>query len=87
MPPEQKGEALKIIGLFVGAAIAMAASASHATVVFSDNFDDGDVSDWAKSDNGGITSYINTQAALAPGTGLSMIVGFDAPTGGSDRIV
>lgn len=62
---------------------------AQALVVFSDNFDDGDVSDWTKTDNSGgaINSFVTTTAALPSGSGLAMLVGFNAPPGGSNIIV
>jgi hypothetical protein len=61
-------------------------SASATTIVFSDNFDDGDVSDWVKTDNSGgsVNSFVTTTTALPSGSGLAMLVGFNAPPGGSN---
>ena len=75
----------KMIGLFVGAAIAMAASAGNAMVVFSDNFDDGDVSDWVKSTNYGGTTSVQTDGTAV--SGLSLFTFLNAPPGGTDLVV
>ncbi len=75
----------RMIGLFVGAAIAMAASAGNAMVVFSDNFDDGDVTDWVKS-----TNYAGTTSVQTDGTavsGQSLFTYLTAPPGGTNLIV
>jgi hypothetical protein len=75
----------KMIGLFVGAAIALAASAGHAAVVFSDNFDDGDVTDWVKSTNYGGTTSVQTDGTAV--SGLSLFTYLEAPPGGTDLVV
>jgi hypothetical protein len=58
-------------------AAALSAPAQASTIVFSDNFDDGDVSDWTFS-----TNY----AAGVAGTDLDGVMGpyIDAPPGGND---
>ena len=75
------------LGAFVGACVGLSAMAANATtIVFSDNFDDGDVPDWTKTDNsaGSVNSFVTTTTALPPGSGFAMLVGFNAPPGGSN---
>ena len=77
----------KVLGAALGGVIALSAmSANATTIVFSDNFDYGDVSDWTKTDNSGgsVNSFVTTTAALPSGSGLAMLVGFNAPPGGSN---
>lgn len=74
-------------GALVGACVGLSAmSATATTIVFSDDFDDGDVSDWTKTDNAGgsVNSFVTTTAALPPGSGFAMLVGFNAPPGGTN---
>ena len=75
------------LGVLLGTCVGLSAmSAGATTIVFSDNFDDGDVSDWVKTDNsvGTVNSFVTTTAALPSGSGLAMLVGFNAPPGGTD---
>lgn len=76
-----------LLGALLGTCVGLSAmSAGATTIVFSDDFDDGDVSDWVKTDNsgGGVNSFVTTTTALPSGSGLAMLVGFNAPPGGSN---
>ncbi len=65
-------------------ALAVAAPASAATIVFSDNFDDGDVSDWSVTSSANITvPVVAVDSAFSVSPDYSMIAYFMAPTGGS----
>lgn len=56
------------------------------TVVFSDNFDDGDISDWTKSTNYGSTSVIEASSNFVV-SGLSLNAFLLAPPGGNNLVV
>ena len=76
------------LGALVGTCFGLSAmSAGATTIVFSDNFDDGDVSDWSMTSSAGINPFVTTTAALPPGSGFAMLVGFNAPPGGTNLIV
>ncbi len=56
------------------------------TVIFSDNFDDGDISDWTKSTNYGSTSAIEASSNFVV-SGLSLNTFLIAPPGGTNLVV
>jgi len=69
--------------VLLGSAL-LGAPAGAATIVFSDNFDDGNVSNWAVSSSANITvPVVAVDAAFNVSPGFSMITYFDAPDGGS----
>lgn len=70
--------------LFFGAALAAASPAGAITIVLSDNFDDGDVSDWAVSSSASVTApVVTTNSDLFTSPGFSLWTYFDAPGGGT----
>jgi hypothetical protein len=68
---------LVVLSLLSPAAIA-------ATVVFSDSFDDGDVSDWVKSTNHAGPSQVDVRSDLFVSPGFALWTYLDAPPGGSN---
>ena len=58
----------KVLGTALGCCIALSAMSANAFVVFSDNFDDGDASDWIKTTNyvGTTTSVADNGASVSP---------------------
>jgi hypothetical protein len=64
-------------------ASSMLALPASAAVVFSDNFDDGDVSDWAVSHSGNISvPVVTVDSAFATSAPYSLFTAFSAPDGG-----
>ncbi len=75
------------LGAFVGVCVGLSAMAANATtIVFSDNFDDGDVTDWVKSSNYGGATTVAVDAGLAV-SGSSLFTYLNAPPGGSNLVV
>jgi len=60
-----------------------AATPAGATVVFSDGFDDGDVSDWSKTTNYAGTTAVSIRNDLFVSPSGALFVYLDAPPGGS----
>jgi hypothetical protein len=68
----------------LAATLVLATPAARATVIFSDNFDDGDVSDWTLSNSPNITAPVLTvDTAFFTSPGYSLFTYFDAPGGGT----
>lgn len=61
--------------------------ATAATVVFSDNFDDGNVSDWTASTNGPATPVVTVRSDSFVSGPYSLWTYFNAPPGGSNLVV
>jgi hypothetical protein len=67
------------------AAVSMAlatSAASAATTVFSDNFDDGDVSDWTLTTNYGGTTFLGVRDDAFVSPGFALYTYLQAPPGG-----
>ncbi len=65
-------------------AVCLVALPSSATVVFSDNFNDGNVSDWTKTNSGNISaSVVTTDTNYFTSAGFALFTYFDAPSGGT----
>jgi hypothetical protein len=75
----------RILGACFGASLALSAAAANATVVFSDNFDDGDVTDWVKSTNYGGSTFVETDGVAV--SGQSLFTYLTAPPGGVNLVV
>jgi hypothetical protein len=65
----------------------MATVANAQTVVFSDNFDDGDVSDWTKATNYGASTAVTVRSDAFVSPGFALWTYLDAPPGGSNLFV
>jgi hypothetical protein len=59
---------------------------ASALVVFSDDFDDGDVSDWVKSTNYAGTSTVTADASISTSPPNSLKVAFTAPPGSENPV-
>ncbi len=69
-------------------AITLAASvASAATTVFSDNFDDGDVSDWTLTTSYGGTTFLGVRDDAFVSPGFALYTYLQAPPGGIQLVV
>ena len=74
--------------LLAAASLALAAStASAATTVFSDSFDDGDVSDWTLSTNYGETTFLGVRSDSFVSPGFALYTYLQAPPGGIQLVV
>ena len=73
--------------LLAAALAATTSGASAATTVFSDNFDDGDVSDWVKSTNYGGSSVVTVRGDSFVSPGFALYTYLDAPPGGGSLVV
>lgn len=70
-------------GLLAAMSLALATSAaSAATTVFSDNFDDGDVSDWTPTTNYGGTTFLGVRSDSVVSPGFALYTWLQAPPGG-----
>lgn len=73
--------------LLAGVSLALAASAaSAATTVFSDSFDDGDVSDWTLSTNYAGTTFLGVRSDAFVSPGFALYTWLQAPPGGIQLI-
>lgn len=75
----------KVLAAAFGIGLAFGAASASATLVFSDNFDDGDVSDWVKSTNYGGPTFVETNGTAV--SGQSLFTYLTAPPGGTNLVV
>ncbi len=75
----------KVLAAAFGVGLAFGVASANAMVVFSDNFDDGDVSDWVKSTNYGGPTFVETNGTAV--SGQSLFTYLTAPPGGTDLVV
>ncbi len=74
--------------LLAAAVLALATSAaSAATTVFSDSFDDGDVSDWTLTSNYGGTTFLGVRSDSFVSPGFALFTYLQAPPGGVQLVV
>lgn len=75
------------LGLLVASLCAGPWANLPAATIFSDNFDDGDVSDWTKTTNYGGTNAVTVRTDSFVSPSYSMWTYLEAPPGGVDLIV
>ena len=75
------------VALAAAVLAATTSAASAATIVFSDDFDDGDVSDWVKSTNYGGSSVVTVRSDSFVSSGFALYTYLDAPPGGTNLVV